>query len=146
MTEKFPYTSVHQYLDEVFKNQENVSNRDVKVAKRTYRKMYNTALKRRIRADTTEITLRFTKQEITKLKLVFSKAKSISKELKKLIQHFLNTGIFEISDKIDTSKIEQELFTISEYLEQVLEESLEIQKEKITEFISAIHHFEKTVT
>ena len=145
MEKEFNYKSVHEYLDEVFQGKEHVSHRDVKVAKRKYWRMYNTALKRRRRAEYDEITLSFSKAEVMKLKRKLNLESKLSASLKQLILDFLESGSLTIVNHIDTSAIENELFLITEYLEQILEEMIPIETTTIKAFMKQIKSFEQSL-
>lgn len=145
MRQEFNYKSIHEYLDEVFADKTTVSQRDIKVAKRKYWRMYNTALKRKRRAENAEITLSFSKSEVRKLKRKFNVENKLSTALKKVILDFLESGSLTIVNHIDTSAIESELFLVTEYLEQALEELIPIDTETIKQFMSQIKTFEQSL-
>jgi hypothetical protein len=107
--------------------------------------MYNTALKRKRRAEYNEVTLTFSKPEIKKLKKKLAVENKLSTSLKQLVLQFLESGSLAIVQQIDNSVIENELFAITEYLEQVLEEIIPIELETIQHFISQIQSFEKSI-
>ncbi len=113
------FNSVHDYLDECFEGK-SPNHEELQNAKAIYWRAYNTDLKRRLRKNKKTITMSLSKEEYQLL--MARKPKSL-----KLYQ-FARMLLLQTSEinnltslPIDTAVIEQQLFAIAEYLEDLLE-------------------------
>lgn len=132
------FTSVHDYLDMVFKdtipNEEAIIN-----AKKIYWRAYNTDLKRRKRQEFTTLHICFSKKEYGDIQAKLSEAQSVPAYIKYLVlEHFKNRN--ESVTPVNTSLIEQQLFLIAEYLQELLE-----SKTVNTEKIEALEQYMQTL-
>lgn len=105
----------------------NPSVEEIVLAKKSYWKSYNLNLIRRRRALKTEFTIGLSKQELNAAKHKMTKEKSITEYIRKVFIHHLNSNISNLP--IDTAVIEQQLFMVVGYLEDMLDnESLRDEK------------------
>ena len=130
------FRSVHDYLDKRFKGQ-SPTKQEVKQAKKDYWRMYNTALKRRIRKQYPIVRLRFSKQEMNRIKEKLDNKELLSIQVRRIVLDYINgtttTG--------NMALIEQQLFLISEYVQELLEvgDAVSLGKiEKLQQSIIAI--------
>lgn len=131
------YNSLHTYLEARFKNEPSVTDAMVQQAKKDYWRMYNTALKRRIRNEYPILRLRFSKQEIELLKEKLHQKELLSIQVHRIVMDYISGT--NTSENI--ALVEQQLFLVSEYLEKLLEQgnALPLSKiEKLQESIVAI--------
>lgn len=112
------YSSLHEYLDIVFKGKENVCPREIKLEKRKYWRNYNTALKRRQRKKFREFSVRFSKGEYAQIK-PYIQGKPISVCIHEIVMGYVNTS-HAPSPQTDTVVLEQQLFLISHQLDEFL--------------------------
>jgi len=143
MSNIFQFTSVHEYLDQVFKDIAP-SKEMITLAKKDYWRAYNTDLKRRQRKEFSTLHLRFTKAELQQFKTSLSKEESINSKVKQILKNYL----YEVDTSqstINTALIEQQVFLISEYIEEWREEN-EVDIEKLQQLESCILAIEKAIT
>ena len=118
--EPWTFNSLHDYLDLIFKDKTPNENEIIN-AKKAYWKIYNTKLKQSQRKQKKEVTLSLDKKMLELLCLKLTTNQSISDYIKKIINENL---LIEVSnhtyEKEDLLKIEQQLFTIIDYLESLL--------------------------
>lgn len=123
------YKNLHEYLDEVFKNQDP-TKLEIKHAKQDYWRDYNTQLKRKSRKNHREFSIWFTREELVGIESLKKKGTAVSSFIRRLVTNQLQTteGVIQ---EIDTAVIEQQLFLIVEYLQEVLEAELILDTTKI---------------
>lgn len=114
------FNSVHDYLDMVFKDtipsEEAIIN-----AKKIYWRAYNTDLKRRKRQEFTTLHICFSKKEYVNIQAKLSNTQSVPAYIKYLVlEHFKNNATSIVP--VNTNLIEQQLFLIAEYLQELLEQ------------------------
>jgi hypothetical protein len=135
-------TSVHDYLDVLFENT-IPSKQDVLNAKKEYWRAYNTDLKRRFRKKHTILQISFTKQEMLCIQAKLVEGESATKYIYNLVLHHLQEHK-DFGRKTNTALIEQQLFLIVEYLNELLEiENADV--EKIQELEKHIKTLEQTI-
>ncbi len=120
MNTDFPYTSLHDYLDVVFKDQ-TPDETDIIEAKKTYWKMYNTFLKRNQRKKNKEVTIALEKEHWDILLKGRKTAQTIQSYIKELLLKQIDSK--EANKRIfvaDTVQIEQLLFVVVDYLESMI--------------------------
>lgn len=137
------FNSIHEYLDQVFKDIAP-SKELITLAKKDYWRAYNTDLKRRQRKEYTTVHLRFSKEEVKAHTNFFKKTKNLNQELRNIVLNYLQGNELE-STKLNTALIEQQVFLISEYIEEWKEEN-EIDSEKLQQLESCILAIEKALT
>jgi hypothetical protein len=126
------YKNLHDYLDAIFKDSSPNENEIIQ-AKKAYWKAYNTKLKQVKRKQNKEVTISLNKETLERLNQKLSTTESISHYIQNLIKTNLQiietTGFFE---KELGLKIEQQLFTIIDYLESLLYQRKLIDTSQIT--------------
>lgn len=116
----FPYKSLHDYLDVVFKDKTPDENEIIE-AKKLYWKSYNTFLKQNQRKKHKEVTIAFEKQHWETLSKERRPGQTIQSHLKELL--LKQIGSKDPVKRVvlqDTVKIEQQLFLITDYLESMI--------------------------
>jgi len=123
------YNNLHEYLDEVFEGQDP-TKLEIKQAKQDYWRDYNTQLKRRSRKNKRTFSVWFTRKEIVGIESLKKKGVAVSSLIRRLVTNELQTtdGVIQ---EIDTAVIEQQLFLIAEYLQEVLDADLVLDTTKI---------------
>lgn len=121
--ENFPYKSLHDYLDIMFRDKPPTEH-EIVGAKKQYRKDYNTHLKRNYRKSHKQIALSFTKDEMELLRRNLEPQQSVSDFIKKLVVVHLDNSqtLFnqQNTQKKDFAQIEQQLFILIDYLESLI--------------------------
>lgn len=120
------FRSVHDYLDKYFEGQ-SPTKAEIKQAKKDYWKAYNTELKRRIRKEYPTVRLRFSQQEMLQIKEKLDKKELLSIQVRKIVLDYING----ITTTGNIALVEQQLFLISEYIEELLEEGGAVALPKI---------------
>ena len=121
--ENFPYKSLHDYLDIIFRDR--IPNEDQIIeAKKQYRKDYNAHLKRHYRNSHKQISLSLTKGEMELLKRKLETQQLASDYIKKLVIAHLDSNLTTLNQqdtqRKDLDQIEQQLFILIDYLESLL--------------------------
>ncbi len=143
MKSDFPYKSLHDYLDVVFKDKSPNENEIVE-AKKLYWKSYNTFLKQTQRKNRKEITLAFEKEQWEKLSKERNPSQSIQSYLKELI--LKQIGCMDLTKRVflkDTVQIEQQLFVVADYLESMIYHRRFIDTESIGVLEKHLLHLRK---
>jgi len=109
----FSYTSVHDYLDDFFKEINNPTAEMIARAKKEYWRMYNSDLKRRQRKKNTVVHLNFPNEELAFFKSKIAPNKKVHSKIKDIISDFLQN---EPLPKMNTALLEQQVFMISQYI------------------------------
>ncbi|MGC4129234.1 MAG: hypothetical protein QM564_06670 [Bergeyella sp.] len=120
--EPWTYKSLHDYLDDLFRNR-TPDTEEIIQAKKTYWRSYNTRLKQTQRRKHKEITLSLTKEELELLRRRLQAKQSVSAYIKKLLQdHLEDTSLLQNNtiDKQALNQIEQQLFLLIDYLESLI--------------------------
>lgn len=120
MNTDFPYKSLHDYLDVVFKDQ-TPDETEIVEAKKTYWKMYNTFLKRNQRKKNKEVTIALEKEHWDILLKGRKTAQTIQSYIKELLLKQIDSK--EANKRVfiqDTIHIEQQLFVVVDYLESMI--------------------------
>ena len=113
------FNSLHDYLDALFLDVDP-TDAEIKNAKKIYWRSYNTHLKRRRRKQFPTFQISFSLAEIAQLKSRLQNGQSISKYIHELVIDHLSQGT-DITPKVNTAIIEQQLFLIGEYLRELLD-------------------------
>ncbi len=120
MKTKFPYTSLHHYLDTVLSSIDNPSRQQIKDAKRDYWKLYYKFYRREKRKYRKEFTLGFKTDELHKIKNKKGKL-SVSEYLYQTIEQSLQDPSKPI---VNNSKllcsIDKQLMELVDLLEDVI--------------------------
>ncbi len=134
------FTSVHDYLDVIFEKV-NPSKVAIIKAKKDYWCAYNTDLKRRRRKAFPTFQISFSKQEVVIIKSRLQKGQSVSKYIYKLVLQHIEEDV-PLTPKINTALIEQQLFLIAEYLQELLDfENIDNHKiEQLERYIKALEN------
>jgi len=114
------FTGVHDYLDELFTNSDP-SETEIILAKKWYWRCYNSHLKRQ-RKHYTNLSVYFSQEQITRIKTLAEKGK-VSDFIKKVVLSYMD-GTTSIIQTIDTAIIEQQLFLIAEYLQEMIQSDM----------------------
>lgn len=131
MAQDFPYKSLHDYLDTIFKGL-SPSDNQIAQAKKDYWKTYNTHLKQSQRKKRIEITITLDKNLRDSLLLRCPANESISNYIKKWITQQTNQNSLNCQSKpIENTQIEQQLFIVCDYLEGLLYQRKHIDKDSI---------------
>lgn len=133
MKTDFPYKSLHDYLDVIFKDK-TPDETEIIEAKKTYWKMYNTFLKRNQRKKYKEVTIALEKEHWDILLKGKKTAQTIQSYLKELLLKQMDSK--EANKTIfiaDTIQIEQQLFVVVDYLESMIYHRRFIDIESIRE-------------
>lgn len=120
------FRSVHDYLDKRFEGQ-SPTKQEIKDAKKDYWRMYNTALKRRIRKQYPIVRLRFSKQEMELIKERLDNKELLSIQVRRIVLDYINGA----TTTGNMALLEQQLFLIHEYLDELLEEGNSVPLGKI---------------
>lgn len=120
MKQGFPYKSLHDYLDVVFKDKTPDENEIIE-AKKLYWKSYNTFLKRSQRKKHREVTITLEQEQWDSL----SKQKDTTQTLQEYLKEFIlkQIGSKDSTKRAvlqDTVRIEQQLFLVTDYLESMI--------------------------
>jgi len=121
--ETFPYKSLHDYLDIMFRDK-SPTEHEIIHAKKQYRKAYNTHLKRNHRKTHKQISLSLTQYEMELLRRNLETQQSVSGYIKKLVLAHLDNSqtLFnqQNTQKKDLAQVEQQLFILIDYLESLI--------------------------
>lgn len=113
------FTSVHEYLDGVFKGQSPTAI-DIIQAKQCYWRAYNTNLKRKQRSEFKSIRIKLNKKEHLALQKMLPSDRPLSQSVHTIVMNYLE-GDVDPTPRINTALIEQQLFFIAEYLKELAE-------------------------
>lgn len=122
------FSSVHDYLDTIFEGV-TPSKEAIIGAKKEYWRAYNTDLKRRKRKAFPTFQISFSKEDITIVRSKLQNGQSVSKYIHELVLRHLKDGT-DLTPKVNTALIEQQMFLIAEYLRELLDVD-DIDTEKI---------------
>ncbi len=111
------FTSAHDYLDELFASSDP-SEAEIILAKQWYWRCYNSHLKRQ-RKHYTNLSVYFSQEQITRIKTYAEKG-TVSDFIKKVVLSYLD-GTTSIIQEVDMGIIEQQLFLITEYLQDIIQ-------------------------
>ncbi|MBN8643472.1 MAG: hypothetical protein J0L86_16795 [Flavobacteriales bacterium] len=143
MAHDFPYKSLHEYLDSIFKGV-TPSENDIIQAKKSYWKAYNTRLKQHQRKKRKEITIALDKKEWEALLQRRSTNQSIHDYIKEwLTHHISNSPIVTNTIVQDTSQIEQQLFVVCDYLEGLVYQRRHIDNNSIATLEQLLYKLQK---
>ena len=120
------FNGVRDYIDKLFDGK-SPSEDDIKQAKKDYWRMYNTNLKRKIRREYPIIRLRFSKQEMNRIKEKLDNQELLSIQIQRIVLDYIDGTI----TTGNIALVEQQLFLIHEYLEELLEEGNAVALSKI---------------
>lgn len=131
MKSEFPYKSLHDYLDVVFKDKTPNENEIIE-AKQLYWKSYNTYLKQTQRKNRKEVTISLEKEQWEILSKERNPNQTIQAYIKGLLlQRIGNEVTFKKTIIQDTTQIEQQLFLVTDYLESMIYHRRFIDNESI---------------
>jgi hypothetical protein len=133
------YRSLHEYLDDVFKNIQQPSDDQIKQAKKAYWKQWFTQYRRDQRSIKKEFVLRF---DMDQLALIHSKRKelSVSQFLYASVHQALNTDNTLTHDSLLLKHIDHGLMQLINVLEELLDTEHSSLDESILE---RIEHLEQ---
>lgn len=134
---QFKYNSIHEYLDEVLPK--NASDQDVVLAKKAYRKTYNSALKIHRRKVLKHITLSLSNAEHQRLQ-IFSKQRGMS--LYDYIRHSSINPNPALTPQNIINQIEQAMMELWDVLEEAEEANLNNAMDSIND---KMENLEKTI-
>lgn len=143
--EPWTYNSLHDYLDNLFRNR-TPDTEEIIQAKKTYWRSYNTRLKQTQRRKHKEITLSLTKDELEMLRKRLQVKQSVSAYIKKLLQDHLEDTSLHHNNTIDKqalNQIEQQLFLVTDYLESLIYQRRFVDKDqigKLEQYVQQLHH------
>ena len=132
------FTGIHDYLDEVFADREATAE-EIATAKTIYWRAYNTDLKRRMRASSSSIHIRLDKEDIKQLQSALKEGQEIAHLVRDIVVQYLSNKQYDCPI-INTALIEQQLFLINEYLQELLllEKIDEQRLKQLEDYILAI--------
>jgi len=136
------FTSVHDYLDLLFEDA-SPNKEDIIRAKKTYWRAYNTDLKRRQREHSSILHITFSKEEYAQIKERLGKGENVSGYIRNLVRQHLEDNQ-DFVPKVNTALIEQQLFLIAEYLQELLDVDT-IDTKKIEELEQHIRTLENLI-
>lgn len=143
MSQAFPYTSLHDYLDNIFSGT-TPSETEIAQAKKAYWKAYNTRLKQNQRKKRKEVTLTLDKKLWEALLDKRQPNQSVHAYIKELlIHHTSNSPIVPSTIIQDTTHIEQQLFLVTDYLEGLIYQRRHINNDSITQLEHLLQELQK---
>lgn len=137
------FKGVHDYMDALFAGR-SPSSDEIIDAKKQYWKAYNSDLIKRRRKKNSEFTIAFNKKELKLIYLRKAKEKSVTEYLQKVVLTHLNDNT-SINKFIDTSIIEQQLFLIAEYMQDLLDIETSINPKNFAQLESKINHLQNLI-
>lgn len=114
------FTSVHDYMDGVFKGT-SPSAIEIIEAKQWYWRAYNTDLKRRQRSECKSVRIKLSNREHQALQKLLPNDRPLSQSVRAIIMNYLE-GSVDPTPRINTALIEQQLFFVAEYLKELAED------------------------
>lgn len=114
------FTGVHDYLDELFASSDP-SDAEIILAKKWYWRCYNSHLKRQ-RKHYSNLSVYFSQEQITRIK-TYAENRKVSDFIKRVVLSYMD-GTTSVVKKVDTAIIEQQLFLISEYLQEIVQSNV----------------------
>lgn len=131
MEQDFPYKSLHDYLDDLFRDKTPTES-EITQAKKQYWKTYNTRLKKSQRQKRREVTIAFEKDEWESLLKKRSPNQSLHAYIRELLIHPTDNNHISPSIPLqDTTQIEQQLFLVTDYLEGLMYQRRLMDKESV---------------
>lgn len=143
MAHDFPYKSLHEYLDSVFKGL-TPSENEIIQAKKSYWKAYNTRLKQHQRKKRKEVTLALNKNEWQSLLERRNPNQSIHDYIKEWLTHHIDNSLVKPNTIVhDTTQIEQQLFVVIDYLEGLIYQRRHIDNDSIAKLEQLLYSLQK---
>ncbi|WP_299676302.1 hypothetical protein [uncultured Dokdonia sp.] len=132
------FTGIHDYLNEIFGGIDPTDT-EIALAKKVYWRAYNTDFKRRMRASSSSIHIRLEKEDIKQLQSALSEGQEIAHLVRDILVQYISKGQSN-QPVINTALIEQQLFLINEYLQELLllEKIDEQRLQQLEDYILAI--------
>lgn len=124
------YQSLHDYLDALFEGK-TPSKEAINEAKKVYWRAYNTRLKRQQRDEKTEVTISFSKTEVSLIQRRLSSNQTLSWFIKQLVEQELQSNNSTPRNTEALRSLEQHLFLLIEYLEQLLFQSQDLSRQNL---------------
>lgn len=121
--------SVHDYLDQLFEGKDP-SKESVVLAKKAYWKAYNLNLIRQRRKQNHEFSVTFSKSEFKMIQGCLQDKEAVSQCIRRMVLLNMN-GSAHMYRHIDTAIIEQQLFLITDYLEEIIENEWVINTKRL---------------
>lgn len=143
MKSEFPYKSLHDYLDVVFKDKTPDENEIIE-AKKMYWKSYNTQLKQSQRKKHKEVTIALEKEQWEILLKMRTPSQTIQAYIKELLLKQIDSK--DLTKKVflqDTVQVEQKLFLVIDYLESMIYHRRFIDTESIRILESHLLHLRR---
>ncbi len=144
--EPWTYTTLHDYLDDLFRNK-NPHTEEIIQAKKSYWRSYNKRLKQLQRKKHKEVTIALNKDEMQLLSRKLEYQQSVSDYIKKLVVVHLDNNLATLNpqnnQKKDLTQIEQQLFTLIDYLESLIYQRRFVDKGQIIKlelYIQQLQH------
>lgn len=129
--EPWTYSSLHDYLDDLFNNK-NPTDEDIIQAKKAYWRSYNKRLKQIQRQKHKEVTLSLSKEALELLHRKLKPKQSIIDYIKILLEnHLQGNDNVNTHQKKELLLIEQQLFILIDYLESLLYQRKLIDKQQM---------------
>lgn len=113
------YRNLHDFLDACFEGREP-SALEIKQAKEIYWRAYNSRLKKEQRKKNTTVSISLNKAEISALKQCLDETQTLSGYIKVLVLNQIHSNPQKSFNAKAFSQIDQQLFLLIEYLEQLL--------------------------
>ncbi|MCW3162639.1 hypothetical protein [Chryseobacterium oryctis] len=144
--EPWTYTTLHDYLDDLFRNKKP-DTEEIIQAKKSYWRSYNKRLKQLQRKKHKEVTIALNKDKMQLLSRKLEYQQSVSDYIKKLVVVHLDNNLATLNpqnnQKKDLTQIEQQLFTLIDYLESLIYQRRFVDKGQIIKlelYIQQLQH------
>lgn len=137
------YTSLHDFLDAFFQNILNPSDEDILTAKKKYWRYKNKLAKRKWRQEHTICSIAFTNEELHILKPYIVEGEPLSTFIKNQI--LLLAYKDSLQRPINVSVIEQQLFIITDYLEEIVDNEWVIDTDRLHVLEEHVQELQKRI-
>ena len=139
--QRYTYQNIHEYLDAIFKDILNPSNEDIVKAKREYWRIRNKHIKRKWRKEHTICTIAFRDNEIKLLRQYITGDIPLSRFIK--TQILLLVSEEKVQHPINLTHIEQQLFRIADFLEEIIDNEWVIDAKRIQFLENAVKELQE---
>ena len=136
------YTSLHQFLDEVFAQENNPSKERIEKAKKEYWKLWFREYHRQRRKKRKEYTLGFDTDTLNRIS-EHKGNQTVSQFLYSAVEHYLTTPPPQIQTKEQFILLQQESMKIIHKLEEIIDTET---YEALEQLITSLESLEKDIT
>lgn len=124
------YSGLHDYLDALFEGK-TPSKEAIIEAKKVYWRAYNTRLKKQQRERKNEVVVSLSKEEVRLINQRLSEKQTLSGFIKQLVKLELQSNTTAPRNTEALRSLEQHLFLLIEYLEQLLFQSHDLDRQSL---------------